>query len=73
MYKPTGYTEDERELDIHRNYLGITDEEEYGCKLTDEERLALFRMKRRIKRRISNVIDEEIKMAIYKIKTGKDL
>ncbi|MBQ6998761.1 MAG: hypothetical protein IJN62_03130 [Clostridia bacterium] len=48
------------------------DEEEYGYKLDDIERMELDKLKSRIKRRICTAIDEEIKMAVYKLKTGKD-
>ncbi len=48
------------------------DEEQYGCKVTDIERLELAKMKERIKRRICTVVDEEVKATVYKLKTGKD-
>lgn len=62
----------ESEINIRRNYLGISDEEDFGCKVTDEERFVLFSMKKRIARRVSRIIDEEVRRAIYKLKTGKD-
>ena len=63
----------EKYLNPQTKFLdGPIDEIEYGCKLNDIERMELDDLKRRIKRRVCAVIDEEIKIAVYKHKTGKD-
>lgn len=63
-------TELHEELLYRRYTYGITDIDEYGCEVTDEERLALFAMKRRIMRKMMEVLDNEIKDCVYEIKTG---
>ncbi len=64
-------TEVEREIEMRRNYLGISDEEDFGCVVTDEERIALFQLKMNLRRRISTIFDEEVRNAVRKIKTDK--
>ncbi len=74
MFLPEDFTDEDikNEVDFRRNILDISDEEEFGCKVTDEEREAWFSLKKRLERRMTRMIDEEIRRTVYKIKTGKD-
>ena len=67
------YNDPELEIMCRRHGMGITDIDDFGCEVTDNERIALFAMKQRIRKRTSKIIDEEIKRCVYKMKTGRDL
>lgn len=66
-------TDIKKEILYRRYLLGISDIEDYGCEVTDEERFAILGMKRRIMKKMAEVLDEEIKDCICQLKSQKDL
>ena len=56
-----------------KKVLEKSSEEFFKCELTDEEWIEFLELKNRLSKRITEVVDEELKNSIYKIKTGKSL